>query len=43
MQRLAIDIPEHIHKQLKIRAAEEKTTMKDIVLAWILSELKTSA
>lgn len=31
MKRLTLDLPEALHKELKIRAAREETTMADIV------------
>lgn len=35
MKRLTIDIPEDLHRTLKVKAASEGVKMADLVRAWI--------
>ena len=35
LKRLTIDIPEELHRRLKIKAAEEGVRMADLVRDWI--------
>ena len=36
MKRLTIDIPEDLHRTLKVKAASEGVKMADLVRAWIM-------
>jgi len=35
MKRLTIDVPEDLHRRLKVKAATEGAKMADLVRAWI--------
>jgi predicted HicB family RNase H-like nuclease len=35
LKRLTIDIPENLHRKLKVKAATEGVRMADLVRAWI--------
>ena len=40
MQRLSIDLPESLRKRLKILAAEQNTSIRDIVLRCVNTEIQ---
>lgn len=40
IRKLTLNISADMHKALRIRAAEEDTTMTALILAWIEAELK---
>ena len=40
LKRLTIDLPESLHKRLKVLAAEQKTSIRDIVLRCVNTEIQ---
>lgn len=43
IKKLTLNMTAEMHRALRIRAAEEDTTMTALVLAWIEKELKKKA
>ncbi len=41
LSRLTIDLPAETHRKLKVAAAAQGTSMKELVLAWIRTGLAT--
>ncbi len=41
MKRLTIDVPEHLHRDLKMLAAQEGIKMADLVREWIQVGVKS--
>ena len=39
MKRLTIDVPAELHRQLKMKAADEGVKMADLVRSWIQTNL----
>jgi hypothetical protein len=39
MKRLTLDLPESLHKTLKLKAVEEGSTIRDLVTMWIREKI----
>ncbi len=39
IKRLTLDLPESLHKTLKLKAVEEGSTMRDLITLWVREKI----
>jgi len=39
LKRLTLDLPESLHRNLKLKAVEEGSTMRDLVTLWVREKI----
>ena len=41
LKRLTLDLPESLHKNLKLKAVEKGSTMRDLITLWVREKIET--